>query len=89
MTHIVHCAGIAGVDTVLESPVRTMRVNVIGTYNVLEAGLATQDTLERLVDFSTSEVFGSQAFRVRRDEPERHRLGRRGALDLRGLEARR
>jgi UDP-glucose 4-epimerase len=64
MTHIVHCAGIAGVDTVLESPVRTMRVNVIGTYNVLEAGLATKDTLERLVDFSTSEVFGSQAFRV-------------------------
>jgi UDP-glucose 4-epimerase len=64
MTHIVHCAGIAGVDTVLQSPVRTMRVNVIGTYNVLEAGLATVDTLERLVDFSTSEVFGSQAFRV-------------------------
>jgi UDP-glucose 4-epimerase len=63
-THIVHCAGIAGVDTVLQSPVRTMRVNVIGTYNVLEAGLATSDTLERLVDFSTSEVFGSQAFRV-------------------------
>jgi UDP-glucose 4-epimerase len=63
-THIVHCAGIAGVDTVLASPVRTMRVNVIGTYNVLEAGLATADTLERLVDFSTSEVFGSQAFRV-------------------------
>jgi UDP-glucose 4-epimerase len=64
VTHIVHCAGIAGVDTVLESPVRTMRVNVVGTYNVLEAGLATKDTLERLVDFSTSEVFGSQAFRV-------------------------
>ena len=64
VTHIVHCAGIAGVDTVLESPVRTMRVNVIGTSNVLEAGLATRDTLERLVDFSTSEVFGSQAFRV-------------------------
>jgi UDP-glucose 4-epimerase len=64
VTHLVHCAGIAGVDTVLESPVRTMRVNVIGTYNVLEAGVAASDTLERLVDFSTSEVFGSQAFRV-------------------------
>ena len=63
-THIVHCAGIAGVDTVLESPVRTMRVNVIGTYNVLEAALRTQDTLERLVDFSTSEVFGQHAFNV-------------------------
>ena len=63
-THVVHCAGIAGVDTVLESPVRTMRVNVVGTYNVLEAALATQGTLERLVDFSTSEVFGQHAFNV-------------------------
>jgi UDP-glucose 4-epimerase len=63
-THIVHCAAIAGVETVLESPVRTMRVNVIGTYNVLEAALATIDTLERFVDFSTSEVFGTHAFRV-------------------------
>jgi UDP-glucose 4-epimerase len=63
-THIVHCAAIAGVDTVVESPVRTMRVNLIGTYNVLEAAVATQDTLERLVDFSTSEVFGTHAFNV-------------------------
>jgi UDP-glucose 4-epimerase len=63
-THVVHCAGIAGVDTVLESPVRTMRVNVIGTYNVLEAALATSDTVERVVDFSTSEVFGQHAFNV-------------------------
>ncbi len=63
-THVVHCAGIAGVDTVLESPVRTMRVNVIGTYNVLESAVATKDSLERLVDFSTSEVFGQRAFNV-------------------------
>jgi UDP-glucose 4-epimerase len=63
-THIVHCAAIAGVDTVLESPVRTMRVNLIGTYNVLEAAVATQHTLERLVDFSTSEVFGTHAYNV-------------------------
>ena len=64
-THIVHCAAIAGVDTVLESPVRTMRVNLIGTYNALEAAVSTQDTLERFLDFSTSEVFGSHAFNVR------------------------
>jgi UDP-glucose 4-epimerase len=63
-THFVHCAAIAGVDTVLASPVRVMRVNVIGTYNALEAALATQDSLERFVDFSTSEVFGTHAFRV-------------------------
>jgi UDP-glucose 4-epimerase len=63
-THIVHLAAIAGVDTVLESPVRTMRVNLIGTSNVLEAAHATQDSVERLVDFSTSEVFGRHAYKV-------------------------
>ncbi|HEV7641296.1 MAG TPA: NAD-dependent epimerase/dehydratase family protein, partial [Gaiellaceae bacterium] len=63
-THFVHCAAIAGVDTVLASPVRTMRVNVIGTYNALEAALATLGTLERFVDFSTSEVFGTHALNV-------------------------
>jgi UDP-glucose 4-epimerase len=63
-THFVHCAAIAGVDTVLASPVRVMRVNVIGTYNALEAALATLPTLERYVDFSTSEVFGTHALNV-------------------------
>jgi nucleoside-diphosphate-sugar epimerase len=63
-THIVHLAAIAGVDTVLESPVRTMRVNLIGTYNMLEAAFATIDSVERLVDFSTSEVFGRHAYKV-------------------------
>src|SRR5581483_4003936 len=63
-THFVHCAAIAGVDTVLQSPVRVMRVNVIGTYNALEAALATLPTLERFVDFSTSEVFGTHAVNV-------------------------
>src|SRR5690242_4042792 len=60
-THIVHAAAIAGVATVIDSPVRTMRVNVLGTANALEAALATRETLERFVDFSTSEVFGQQA----------------------------
>jgi UDP-glucose 4-epimerase len=41
-----------------------MRVNMIGTYNVLEAALATSETVERFVDFSTSEVFGTYAFKV-------------------------
>jgi UDP-glucose 4-epimerase len=67
-THVVHAAAIAGVDTVLESPVRTMRVNVIGTYNALEAAIGTLGTVERFVDFSTSEVFGTQAFRVSEGE---------------------
>jgi len=64
-THVVHCAAIAGVDTVLASPVRTMRVNLIGTYNALEAAVAAGGALERFVDFSTSEVFGTHAFHVK------------------------
>jgi UDP-glucose 4-epimerase len=67
-THLVHAAAIAGVDTVIESPVRTMRVNLIGTYNALEAALATKETVERFIEFSTSEVFGTYAFKV----DERH-----------------
>ena len=60
---VVHCAAIAGIDTVIKEPVDTMRVNLIGTANVLEAA-SQLPSLERLLDFSTSEVFGAQAFRV-------------------------
>lgn len=59
---VVHAAGIAGIDTVIKDPVRTMRVNMIGTANVLEAAHKAGIT-DRLIDFSTSEVFGSMAFR--------------------------
>jgi nucleoside-diphosphate-sugar epimerase len=63
-THVVHLAAVAGVDTVLRQPVRTMEVAILGTYNVLEAARARGDRIERLVDFSTSEVFGSYAYKV-------------------------
>jgi UDP-glucose 4-epimerase len=59
---VVHAAGIAGIDTVIRNPVRTMQVNMIGTSNALEAA-RTNNITERFIDFSTSEVFGSMAFR--------------------------
>lgn len=59
---VVHAAGVAGIDTVIRNPVRTMEVNMIGTANVLKA--AHQHRVpDRVLDFSTSEVFGSMAFR--------------------------
>lgn len=58
---VVHCAAIAGIDTVIRSPVTTMRVNMIGSANVFEAA-ARLDRCERVVCFSTSEVFGDIAF---------------------------
>ncbi|MEX0822531.1 MAG: NAD-dependent epimerase/dehydratase family protein [Rhodothermales bacterium] len=64
---VIHLASIAGVDTVLEMPVRTMEVALIGTYNVLKAAQKKGD-LERVIDFSTSEVFGQYAYKVREGE---------------------
>jgi UDP-glucose 4-epimerase len=60
---VVHLAAIAGVDTVIKSPTTTMRVNLVGTITTLDAASKVKG-LERLVDFSTSEVFGSYAFRA-------------------------
>jgi nucleoside-diphosphate-sugar epimerase len=60
---VVHLASIAGVDTVLKNPVLTMRVSMLGTMHVLEAALAA-GTIKRLIDFSTSEVFGRYAYNV-------------------------
>ena len=60
---VVHCAAIAGIDTVIQKPPETMRVNMIGTANILEAAKDLPE-LERLVDFSTREVFGQAAFRA-------------------------
>ena len=59
---VIHAAGIAGIDTVIKDPVRTMQVNMIGTANVLEAAKAN-GIKDRFIDFSTSEVFGSMAFK--------------------------
>jgi len=60
---VVHAAAIAGIDSTVKNPVTTMRVNMIGTANALEAAHQVGG-VERFVEFSTSEVFGSQAFKV-------------------------
>ncbi|MHC4402525.1 MAG: NAD-dependent epimerase/dehydratase family protein [Planctomycetota bacterium] len=59
---VVHCAAIAGIDTVIKSPTTTMRVNMVGSANVLEAA-SRLSRCDRVVCFSTSEVFGQHAFR--------------------------
>ena len=59
---VIHAAAIAGIDNVINHPVKTMRVNMLGTANVLEAA-KNNKILDRVIDFSTSEVFGSMAFK--------------------------
>lgn len=62
-THVVNLASIAGVDTVIQNPVPTMQVALVGAINVLEAARGVPG-IERVVHFSTSEVFGRQAYNV-------------------------
>lgn len=59
---VIHAAGIAGVDTILVNPVKTMQVNMQGTSNALEAA-RIQGVRGRIINFSTSEVFGRMAFK--------------------------
>lgn len=72
---IVHCAAIAGIDTVIISPVTTMRVNMVGSAYVMEAA-SKLDRVDRVVCFSTSEVFGKHAFMS--DETSRSVVGQVG-----------
>jgi nucleoside-diphosphate-sugar epimerase len=61
--YVFHMAAIAGVPTVVKHPMTTLRVNLIGTINCLEA-IKTCKNLKRLVFFSTSEVYGPFIFKA-------------------------
>ena len=63
---VLNTAAVAGIETVIKNPQRTMEVNMVGTYHVLKAILEKEmlGKFERFVNFSTSEVFGVNAFRV-------------------------
>ncbi|NMA66288.1 MAG: NAD-dependent epimerase/dehydratase family protein [Clostridiaceae bacterium] len=60
---VLHLAAIAGISNVALKPVLTMQGNLLGVYNLLEA-LKDLDCVEHVVDFSTSEIFGSYAYKL-------------------------
>ena len=60
---IVHMAAMLGVQNVIQNTTKTLDVNYIGTSNLLKAA-ALNSSCERFIFFSTSEVFGSEAFNV-------------------------
>ena len=60
---VAHLAAVAGVTSYNRWPVETMRINMLGTFNVLEV-FAEQD-IELLVNLSTSEVYGPLSFDVK------------------------
>ena len=58
---VIHCAAIAGIYSVVESPSLTLRVNFLGTYHALQS--AVHGRAEKFFDFSTSEVYGPYAYK--------------------------
>ncbi|MCI0472059.1 MAG: NAD-dependent epimerase/dehydratase family protein [Ignavibacteria bacterium] len=59
----VHLAAIAGVDTVINNPVKTLDVNITGTFNFVKALEKHSSKLERVINFSTSEVLGAYSYK--------------------------
>lgn len=64
---VVHLAAIVGVKNVLSRGRETIDVNFTGTSNLLKA--VEGKPLDRLVYFSTSEVFGMNSFRAGEETP--------------------
>jgi len=59
---VIHMAAIAGVSTVVNKPTTTLKVNLIGSYNVLEA--CRETGIKRMIIFSTSEVYGPNIYQA-------------------------
>jgi nucleoside-diphosphate-sugar epimerase len=64
---VLHLAAIAGVSSYYQMPLKTLRVNILGTVNLLER--AVKAGVRKFVYFSTSEVFGSEAENVTEETP--------------------
>lgn len=64
---VFHLAAMAGVSTYAAEPLRTMEVNLFGTRNLLEAVRGRR--LDRFVNVSTSEIYGSRAYHASEDGP--------------------
>jgi nucleoside-diphosphate-sugar epimerase len=62
---VIHMAAIAGVGTVVSKPSTTLKINLIGTYNVLEA--CRKKDVSRFFVFSTSEVYGPHVYEAKED----------------------
>ncbi|UCG69080.1 MAG: NAD-dependent epimerase/dehydratase family protein [Thermoplasmata archaeon] len=63
---VVHLAAVAGIDTVVKKPVRTIEVNFMGSYNVFKT--AWETGIDRIIFASTSEVYGPFAYNVREED---------------------
>lgn len=64
---IIHLAAIAGASFYEKDPLLTLEVNFFGTANLLK--VLSKISVERIITFSTSEVYGPSAVNVSEDDP--------------------
>ncbi len=64
---VIHLAAIAGVSSYYSEPLNTLRINIIGTTNVLEQ--ASKAGVKSFIYFSTSEIYGPNALWVDEKTP--------------------
>jgi nucleoside-diphosphate-sugar epimerase len=58
---VIHTAAMLGVHNIHQDIIKTLETNYTGTKNVLQSALTDTTQLERVILFSTSEVFGTGA----------------------------
>lgn len=63
---VFHLAGIAGVKTVLNDPLKVINVNLIGSYNLAEIASKSK-YVKKIIYSSTSEVYGPTAYQLDED----------------------
>lgn len=64
---VFHAAAIAGVENVINTPLKTLEINLMGTYNLLHAINGRSKRIEKFVFFSTSEVYGPYVYQAQED----------------------
>lgn len=64
---VIHLAAIAGASFYEKDPLLTLDVNLFGTANLLK--VLSKKKIDRVITFSTSEVYGTKAANVSEDEP--------------------
>lgn len=64
---VIHLAAIAGVESVAVSPLETLDINLMGTYNLLKTINGRSKKIEKFIFYSTSEVYGPFVYQAKEE----------------------
>jgi len=64
---VIHLAAIAGVESVIVTPLDTLDINLMGTYNLLRAINGKSKKIQKFIFYSTSEVYGPFVYQAHED----------------------